>query len=169
MPPSLSSRKSCHSPLGTYRWRLGRAAVYWQYPVGIGRCPGQAIGTFFYPQEMSAAATAQPSVVDPAPGGPPRLASPSAGKNTSQVGPDDLWTAFEYLVGEYEAAGTLREDLLDVLAARFASQTGQARFELQCRLAAALADRKVLRFHAVLRLAHAGACAPGADGPCWRC
>jgi len=64
-----------------------------------------------------------------------------------------VWAAFEYLVGEYEATGRLREDLIDMLAATVDGRPGQSRFHVQCRLAGALADRKALRFHAALRLA----------------
>ena len=71
----------------------------------------------------------------------------------ADIGPADLWAALEYLVGEYEVTGTLREDLADTLAARFAEQAGQARFDLQCRLAAVLADRATVRFHVSLRVA----------------
>jgi hypothetical protein len=69
------------------------------------------------------------------------------------IPPEDLWSAFEYVAGEYEATAVLRDDLLDRLGASFARQTGQARFDLQCKLAALLADRGSLRFHAALRLA----------------
>lgn len=85
---------------------------------------------------------------------PGRSACTISPKQTaSDIGPVDLWAAFEYLVGEYEAAGALREDLLDPLAATFARQAGQARFDLQCKLSAVLADRRARRFHAALRLA----------------
>jgi hypothetical protein len=70
-----------------------------------------------------------------------------------EISPTDLWGALEYLVGEYEVTGILHEDLADTLAAKFADQAGQARFDLQCRLAAALADRTTVRFHVSLRVA----------------
>lgn len=65
----------------------------------------------------------------------------------------DLWAAFEYLAGEYETTGHLREDLADTLAAKSALQSGQARFDLQCRLAGVLADRGSARFHVALWIA----------------
>jgi hypothetical protein len=77
----------------------------------------------------------------------------SAKSAASDTGPQDIWGAFEYLVGEYEATGRLHVDLVDGLAATAGSQTGQARFDVQCNLAAALADRSAPRFHVALRLA----------------
>ncbi len=71
----------------------------------------------------------------------------------SRIAAADLWAAFEYLVGEYEACGAIRDDLVDVLTAWFDRQTGQARFDLQRRLAGVLADRAVARFHVGLRMA----------------
>jgi hypothetical protein len=82
-----------------------------------------------------------------------RFVRSPASQGLPEVGAADLWAAFEYLTGEYEATGALHEDLTDTLAAKFALQAGRARFDLQCRLAAVLADRSTVRFHVGLRLA----------------
>lgn len=77
----------------------------------------------------------------------------SAGPAPATTDPADLWAGFEYLVGEYESTGSLREDLADALAASMAQQSGQSRFDVQCQLAGVLNDCRTVRFHGALRLA----------------
>jgi len=74
-------------------------------------------------------------------------------RDGTNLGPHDLWAAFEYLVGEHETTGRLPVDLVEALGTTLCGLKGQARFEVQCRLAATLADREVPRFLVALRLA----------------
>lgn len=130
------------------------AALYTEAVGAIGPCPmhTQGIRDILLPQERPGSALVR------------RLWSMLRGVRlawrgrpgslpVTEIQPEDLWRAFEYLAGECQVSGMLHEGLVDVLAERFAGQAGQARFDLQCRLADGLGERTTVRFLLSLRIA----------------